>query len=223
MSLRFRWFKTSRISIDALAGRQHFKTPPMQGSITNRTIERSALNCTYTYLQSVNIGVRDEAGVHLRQVESLTSIYLSITEFEHHTLIRVENAGRSIGPLFEDLDRFAEREIAVDAIAFKNCGIDDIEIPHVRVKILSARVHPVSLGNGVIGRIEAFSTDGLNLHELPVLSRPGWRVSRATFDVERGHSRGTFTITERGHLRVASSISDRVVEHFHAIAEKMAE
>lgn len=222
MALRFRWFKTSPISIDALAGRQHSKNRTTQGRITNQTIEKNALVCTYTYSQSVSIGVRDEAGVQLRQVESITSINLRITELEQHSLIRVENAGRSVGPLFEDLDRFAEREMAVDSIAFINCGINSIEIPHMRVKIVSARVHPVSLGSGVVGRIEAFCTDGLNLHELPVLSRPGWRVSRATFDAERGHSHGTFTITERGHLRVASSISERIVKHFHEIAETMA-
>lgn len=222
MTLRFKWFKLwLPDGLPALVRALKKSPMPMDGPSGFRQLreEGDAVYFRFAWRSTVSTTALDEDGnLTVQQVQTINFVDLKFFPVSGSIFLRVDNPGKSLRSLMNELGARAGYGFASQPVVFSDVQPPSFFSHFDQVQLVGIKLINVVFDRHVVGRIELASKEGIDLESLDV-SRKTYVVDTAVYDVLSRLVRGQLAFNKSGLVKV----SERIAAQFLSVFEPTLE
>jgi hypothetical protein len=215
MFKRYRWYRIQlpRNSIplpDAIA--QNSLRPDTNFGFT--LVDKDGGSSTFRFLSRTKILVAkyDEDGtLAYEDVTTVSFTDFTIIEVEQNLFLRIENPARSLKDLFNTLEGIYGLGFTDRRIDFEKAKPSTIFNSVTSAKLTKLKVTGAVFDDGIIGKMELESKQGIHESQLQMLQRIPYKIDSASYEFLFEGVRGHLTLTANGSVKVGGSLAPRIL------------
>ncbi|MGQ5522634.1 hypothetical protein ACUHMQ_05155 [Chitinimonas sp. PSY-7] len=215
MLIRYRWYRIQLPrdipGLDELIDNCPFGQDTNQG-FTRVNSELGHLNHRFLWRSTVVVSQVDESGdTFYQEVASVNFTDFAIINIKGTVFLRIENPGRSIKDLLNALESLVGLGFTSKLVTFeKKEPVTVFEKTEV-VKLIGLKVTEAILGEGIIGRMEFTSSEGITPEKLTILTDIPHKTESASFELIYGGVKGLLSFNSNGTVKVSGQLAPRLI------------
>jgi hypothetical protein len=227
MTLRFKWYKLSLPAglpslVDALVISP--LTSESECGFRARSSDEPGTSVRFVWRSTVSaIAFDDEGNPTTQAVSTLNFVDLKFFTRGSATFLRVDNPGKSVRMLMNELGRIAGYGFSIQPILFKDAEPPSFFAEFDQIRLLGLKLINVVFDRHVVGRVELASKEGIDLQSVWDTTGKAYVVDTAVYEVMARMSRGQLSFSKGGLVKVTDRLAPQFLHLFENAIEEMTD
>jgi hypothetical protein len=137
--------------------------------------------------------------------------------------LRVDNPGKSVKTLMNELGRIAGYGFSIQPIVFGDSTTPPFFDKFDQIRLVGLKLINVVFDRHVVGRVELASKEGIDLKAIWETTGKAYVVDTATYEVTARMIKGQLSFSKGGLVKVTDRLAPQFLDFFEGAIEKIAE
>lgn len=227
MTLRFKWYKLSLpISLPSLVAALLASplTSESECGFRARSSHEPGARVRFAWRSTVSAIAFDDDGNPMTQAVSTVSfVDLKFFTRGNATFLRVDNPGKSVRMLMNELGRIAGYGFSLQPILFSDAEPPPFFSEFDQIRLVGLKLINVVFDRHVVGRVELASKEGIDLQSVWDTTGKAYVVDTAVYEVMARMIRGQLSFSKSGLVKVTDRLAPQFLHLFERAIEDMTD
>lgn len=215
MLTRYRWFRVQlpagALDLEAYIAKRPFESSSLQG-FARSTSESGGVSYRFLWKTRVVVTRLDSEGSPTyEQVDSVDFTDFSVIGSGDMTFLRVENPGRNVRDLLNELETTVGLGFTAKPVVFDKGRPSKVFKSVDSSKLVGLKVVGAVVAEDLVARMEFASKQGMVIDEMSVLSNLHYKVEHAVFELVLSGLRGQIAFAASGTVKVSGQLAPKLV------------